>query len=81
MLLPVDPESSDSLPDDPVRSLKGSRIEAGGIKGSELALSCDSSENLGTGEESRNGSNVKLRRSAMAGGGMVSCEICEMVGW
>ena len=80
MLLPVEPESSESLPDEPVRSLNGSWIEAGGTNGFEAALSWDSCENLGAGEESRNGSKVNdLRsvvvggdlRSVMAGGGMV----------
>jgi hypothetical protein len=78
LLLPVDPESSESLPDEPVRSLKGSWIEAGGMKGLELALSWDSSETFGIGEESRKGSKVNDRLSVMAGGAMVSC---ERVGW
>jgi len=59
-------------------------MEAGGIKGFEAALSWESSENLGAGEESRNGSNVNdFRsvltggdlRSGMAGGGIVNWEM------
>jgi len=62
-------------------------MEAGGTKGFEAALSWESSENLGAGEESRNGSKVNDLRSVltggdlcsgMAGGGIVNW---EMVGW
>jgi hypothetical protein len=44
------------------------------MKGFELALSWDSSEILGIGEESRKGSKVNDRLSVMAGGAMVSWE-------
>lgn len=62
-------------------------MEAGGTKGFEAALSWESSENLGVGEESRNGSKVndfrsvltgEHLRSVMAGGGIVNW---VMVGW
>jgi len=62
-------------------------MEAGGTKEFDAALSWESSENLGAGEESRNGSKVNDFRSVLtgehlpsgiAGGGIVNW---EMVGW
>jgi len=75
-----EPESSDNLPEEAVRSLKGSWIEAGGTNGLELALSRESMVILRPGDDSRKGSNVKGFRSVMAGGARASCAMVA-AGW